>query len=219
MWHEYGATIVSLGNIRIPRWTGVSKGSTVQLHVFEDASEKAYGAVAYTRTVYADNTIVTNLLMAKSRISPIEKITLPRLELLAALMAAQLAAHIKSVWRCDNRSTNFWSDSTIVIYCLKRDPNASKPFVANHVVIIIEQSASSPWYHVSGSSNPADLVSRGATAVQLTDSSIWWSGPNWLSLPEKEWPRPIVQACSLDLTSNSFAYLLLTCSLYFKSAL
>lgn len=196
MWHEYGDTITSLGDIRIPRWTGVKPGATVQLHVFADASEKAYGAVAYTRAVYGDNTIVTNVLMAKSRISPIKKVTIPRLELMAALIAAKLAAHIKSVWRCSNLVTYLWSDSSIVVYWLKRDPNASKPFVANHVIKIIEHSEGTPWYHISGASNPADLVSRGATAAQLMDSSVWWHGPNWLALPEDEWPRPIVQTLS-----------------------
>ena len=61
------------------------------MHGFSDASEQTFAAVVYLRAVYPDGTITTRLVAAKTRVAPIKKQSIPRLELLGALILARLA--------------------------------------------------------------------------------------------------------------------------------
>jgi len=69
--------------------------AAIQLHIFSDASEVAYGTAAYLRTITSSGPIVSKLLCAKSRVAPLAKQTLPRLQLCAAVLGAELAERIK----------------------------------------------------------------------------------------------------------------------------
>lgn len=193
-WKEFNININSLNDLQIPRWIGAKRGATLQLHVFADASEEAYGAVAYIRAENEDGSIVVNILTAKSRVVPLQKPTIPRLELLAAEMASRLAAYVRSACHCEFSQTYLWSDSQIVIYWLRRDPGISKLFVSNHVRNILANSPNAIWQHVNGIANPADLISRGTTVEQLAKSTLWLHGPHWLSLPMEKWPKPSIPA-------------------------
>ena len=51
-----------------------------QLHLFADASTKAYGAVAFLTS--GDH---ATLVMAKNRVAPLKSLTFPKLELMAAV--------------------------------------------------------------------------------------------------------------------------------------
>ena len=85
---------------------------SVFLHVFVDASTKVYGAVAYLQSASQ-----IDFVMAKSRVSPLKTTTLARLELKAAVMAAQLTDSVQSALKpqlCD-LSIKLWSDSQITL--------------------------------------------------------------------------------------------------------
>jgi len=56
----------------------------------------------------------------------------------------------------------------------------------------------SQWRFCPGSQNPADLVTRGISAVQLRESSLWWNGPHWLQQPSSHWPKCEVQSSFPD---------------------
>lgn len=71
------------------------KPETVELHAFSDASSKAYAAVVYIRSIYPDGRVLTNLLTSKTKVAPIKKQSIPRLELLAAYISARLVNTIK----------------------------------------------------------------------------------------------------------------------------
>lgn len=75
---------------------------------------------------------------------------------------------------------HFWSDSEIALCWIKGPPNKWKTFVANRVSEIQNLTDINNWHHVSSSSNPADLVSRGTRLADLQNNSLWWSGPSWL---------------------------------------
>ena len=63
---------------------------SVQFHGFADASERAYGAVVYLRIETTTGTVFTQLVSSKTRVAPMNGETIPRLELLGALILARL---------------------------------------------------------------------------------------------------------------------------------
>lgn len=197
-WHSYQQSIESLGELSIPRWLHISPATTMQLHVFTDASELAMGAVAYIRIIDDNNKIDVALVTSRSKVAPIKKSTIPRMELSAALIGAELATYLTSTFTEHHMDIIFWTDSTITIYWMRKDPAMLKPYIANRVMAIREKSANRIWRHVHGSENPADHLTRGMSAVQLKNTSTWWSGPPWLALPEDAWPISQISTLSPD---------------------
>lgn len=145
-----------------------------QLHIFCDASNLAYTAIAFLRVESTDNVSV-QLVQAKARVSPIQKMTTPRLELMACVIGTRLGNSVKKVFE---RSIEcfYWSD------------DEWGTFVGNRVREIVNQNAATNWRHVPGKLNPADLPSRGCSPKELLQS-IWWEGPKWLKRPANEWPN------------------------------
>lgn len=154
--------------------------SGIELHAFGDASEKGYGACIYLRVPCTGDSFKVSFVIGRGRVAPIKKISLPRLELLGALLCARLTVFVKAALRLPDVRT-CWSDSKVVLSWIKGDPSKWKTFVANRVSEI--QSVTSPtyWYHCPGRDNPADLVSRGVFAEDLISCIKWMSGPAWLS--------------------------------------
>lgn len=198
-WKEYHLSVMELSSQSIPRWIGADCNQNMQWHIFCDASERAYGAVVYLRTQNSDGTIVSRLLTSKSRVAPVTKVTVPRLELLAAHIGAILAEYVINACNLPQIPVYFWSDSTIVIHWLKKDPALQKQFVGNRIssILKITQTVEAKWQHVSGIENPADLLSRGLSSKDLQTATLWWIGPNWLQLPQNQWPQPTVSTLSM----------------------
>lgn len=96
-WKEFYAALQHLSRFRIPRWIGTNSLVRSALHGFADTSAKAFGCVVYVRTVKEDGKITVTLLLAKSKVAPIKAVTIPRLELQAAVMLSKLMKHIKQV--------------------------------------------------------------------------------------------------------------------------
>jgi hypothetical protein len=88
-WHAWINSLPLLADINIPRWKGTSNGHDTQIHVLCDASEKAYGVVLYVRSSTREG-VTVRLACSKNRLASLKKITLPRLELLAALVGRRL---------------------------------------------------------------------------------------------------------------------------------
>ena len=154
-------------------------GKEIALHIFTDASQKAYGACAY---IVRGNT--ASLVMSKNRVAPVNTISLPRLELMGALIGAKLASHIRGF--VEAKKILFWSDSQIVLSWISSKKTLT-PFVANRVKEIKKLVGNSQWRYCPTDQNPADCLTRGITAEQLKNNMLWFEGPQWMN-DEEKWP-------------------------------
>lgn len=105
---------------------------------------------------------------------------MPRLELCAALLHANLYAKVVSCLGITITSTFLWTDSSIVLSWVRKSSHLFKTFVANRVAEIHELTKVSYWCHVASVDNPADCLSRGMYADELMDWTLCWAGPPWL---------------------------------------
>ncbi|XP_062538799.1 uncharacterized protein LOC134207095 [Armigeres subalbatus] len=186
-WVDFHRRLSKLTEFSIPRFAFVEDYVDVQLHCFADASDLAYGACLYVRSVDGRGNVRIELLASKSRVAPLKRLTIPRLELCAAKEAASLFQTVAKALSLDSINAFFWSDSTVVLHWLKASPNTWKTFVANRVSIIQTATYGLPWQHVSGNENPADLVSRGMSVEDFLESQLWKYGPTWLKEAPSKW--------------------------------
>jgi hypothetical protein len=124
-------------------------------------------------------TASVSLVMAKSCVAPLKAVTIPRLELQAAVEAVRLAVFIRTEMKLHIDEEYFWSDSTTTLGYIKNSDSQFYMFTANRVNEIRQYSNPNQWYHIAGSENPADIVSRGASAAQLA-AGDWYRGPKFL---------------------------------------
>lgn len=188
-WLIFYEKLKFINNFKIPRHVAASHYILIELHGFSDSSQNAYGAAIYLRTIDSNQQIIVRLLLAKSRVAPIKKQTIPRLELCAALLLAKQMHNVKNALKIPINKFKYWSDSSITLAWIKTPTYKLNTFVANRVSDIQSITDQNDWQWVSTYDNPADLLSRGVPADKLISSSIWWHGPSWLSKPSNEWPQ------------------------------
>lgn len=187
-WLELQNNMPLLSKIEIPRSVVCDSPILIEMHSFSDASLSGFGTCVYVRSISRNNEVTVRLLCAKSKVTSLKPTTVPRLELCAALLAARLCNTVKESIRYEFDRIIHWCDSTTVLAWLTGNPNKLKTFVANRVGEIVETTKPSSWRYVPTDQNPADLISRGASAAQLTKSSLWWNGPSFLTQDQSKWP-------------------------------
>lgn len=189
-WQSFVSELKYLDTIQIPRAFKMSQASTIDLCGFSDASEVGYAAVVYLRCQMTDGTVVVRQVISKTRVAPLKRMTLPRLELCGAHLLAQLVAYCLSILEKSKFSGYYlWCDSTIALTWLKTPPYRLKTFIANRVAQAQEWVPTHWWHYVSGDMNPADCASRGISPSDLARHPLWWSGPEWLQLSMAQWPH------------------------------
>ncbi|XP_072384591.1 uncharacterized protein [Diabrotica undecimpunctata] len=159
------------------------------MHGFCDASEAAYGAYLYIVSQYHDQK-QSQLVIAKSRVAPLKVVTIPKLELCAAMILTDLLKKVRDCSGINFAKFTFWTDSAIVIQWINSESYVWKPFVSNIIAHIHENSKANEWRHVPSRENPADLISRGIDSKTLSTTFLWWHGPSWLSEGKDNWPIP-----------------------------
>ena len=139
----------------------------------------------------ADSTgnVHTSLVVSKTKVSPIKRLSIPRLELCGAQVLTKLLCHVKGIFQLPMNCVFTWTDSTIILNWLTGNPRRFKTYVGNRISFIVDQITPHRWKHVPGVQNPADCASRGLFPLQLKEHNLWWNGPHWLQLDPLMWPR------------------------------
>ena len=189
----------------IPRsYTGFPRRDNVvcRLQAFGDASQSAYGACVYLNVKLASGVWKSSLVIARAKVAPLKRLSLPRLELLGALLCARLIVYVKREMKLNDNDVdcNCWTDSTVTLAWIQSPPHKWKPFVANRVAEIQSLVSPSQWRHLPGKDNPADLVTRGISAEELLQSELWLKGPNFLCVDK------VVEVCG-DKSAENVLYI------------
>ena len=186
-WRSWLMRLVELNNLKVPRCIKMEneKDVRIELHCFSDASERAYGCCCYIRCINK-NGVSVSLVMSKGKVAPIKTISIPRLELQAAVMSAKVGAMLMRELAIVISACHFWVDSEIALCYIKNDTRRFHVFVANRVAAIRSTTEPDQWHHIPGKENPADFISRGQTPEQLKNST-WLQGPQFLKNAKSDW--------------------------------
>ena len=133
--------MVGLETVEIPRWLGTTSEMSIDLHVFCDASQSAMAAVLYARVVRSTGKAHISLICSKTKVAPLKRMTIPRLELSAAAMLTKLVSYVQRVLNVPTHGVHLWRDSSIVLTWLNHHPSRWKGFVQNRVCLIQLKSA------------------------------------------------------------------------------
>lgn len=187
-WQQILNDLIATNPIKIPRWLRISTvKESIELHVFCDASMLSYACCVYVRVTKENGTSECNLLAAKTKVAPVRTITIPRLELCGALLAAKLARRCSSAF--NDASIIAWCDSKIVLAWLATHPSKWNTFVQNRTKEIHDNINAICWRYIPTKKNPADIASRGSKISEVEQSSLWWHGPSFLTTPSEKAPN------------------------------
>ncbi|KAI3375533.1 hypothetical protein L3Q82_003859 [Scortum barcoo] len=169
-WKAWEEELQVLPQVTLPRPYLPKKvdlgGLHREVHIFCDASEEAYGSVAYLRSTDRHGEVHLSFLLARSRVAPKRFHSMPRLELCAALSGAQLAQVLGRELTIEIHQIILWSDSTTVLTWLKSESCRFKVFVGTRVAEIQELTERHVWRYVDSVRNPADDVTRDASELR-----------------------------------------------------
>ena len=170
-----------LSKIKVPRSLQSSgKAKSVLLHEFVDASQDAYGAVVYMKIEYDDRRTLVSFVTSKINIAPLQATSIPRLELMGAVIGKRLALSVAETLNVEKQSITFWTDSTTVLEWIRGHSRQFKPFVANQVGEIQADVGPERWRYVTTEKNPADYLTRGTKLVEISEVRAWWEGPTFI---------------------------------------
>ena len=188
-WQAWLQELPKLEQLKIERCfksPDLGEIASCQLHHFSDASQQAYGAVTYLRITDHDGNVNCLFVTGKSRLAPIKPVTIPRMELSAAVVATRLEKISRGELSLPINQSFFWTDSTCVLRYLENQDRRFQTFVANRVATIHDASSPSQWRYVNTQCNPADDASRGVSADSL---QRWIHGPEFLTQSKETWPQ------------------------------
>ena len=184
-----------LKSIQLPRsYYAAEEPVSIQLHGYSDASNKAYGAVIYVRATYPTLQPTIQLVISKSKVAPLATRTTPQLELCGANLLARLMATTRQTLGVPMEDVWAYTDSTVVLGWLGGESGRYCVFAGHRIAATVILLPYQHWKHVPTDENPADAASRGMTATEFKEHSLWWHGPSWLSTDPVTFPRQPTEA-------------------------
>ena len=193
-WDRWLEDLSRLKELRIERCfkpKNFGEVKDAQLHLFSDGSRMGYGAVACLRVVDVNDNIHVTFIIGRARVAPINEISIPRLELTAAVISVKLSKMIQGELDFRGDSVTYWTDCTSVLKCIYNEKKRFHTFESNRLTIIRSGSSPSQWRYVSSENNPADDASKGLKLNVMLKNNRWLSGPEFFSLDEAHWPTNI----------------------------
>ncbi len=189
-WKSWLDASKLLPHIKIPRHLGLTgeKGEQLEVHIFADASADAYAAAAYC-VVKGKRATTSRLAISRARVAPKRTVSIPRLELMGATLALEMAHFLEQALKVPVRKMHFWSDSINVICWVKADSRVLNTFVGVRIANIQANTAHTQWRWTDTKQNPADIPSTGESAQKLKDNKLWFQGPPFIQQDQKHWPK------------------------------
>ncbi|KAL0177460.1 hypothetical protein M9458_026354, partial [Cirrhinus mrigala] len=200
-WSSWIQDLPKLADFSVSRCikpTNFGNPQSFQLHHFADASEVGYGTVSYLRMTNDRGKIHVCFMMGKARVAPLKQMTIPRLELAAAVLSIKVDKLLKAELHLILQSSQFWIDSQAVLKYIANDSARFHTFVANRVSFIRENSSVQQWKFINSKNNPADDASRGLSVQKFLDNQRWIHGPEFLWKQKHTWPADCTEAVSLS---------------------
>jgi hypothetical protein len=182
-WATWFRELKMLDQVKLQRCVFLS--DRAWLAVFSDAADGAVGAVAY---LVNPETTTSRLLFSKAKINAVVSNTVPALELAGTVKATTVA---RSLWRAYGvpvERTYFFADAELCVNWIRNPKREVTREVARKVQKIRIKTLPEHWRHCPGVQNPADTISRGESLSRLLKSDTWWTGPQWLTEGEENWP-------------------------------
>lgn len=175
-WLSWIHDIPKLAVFSVPRCkkpNGFGEPQSFQLHNFADASEHGYGTVSYIRMTNEQGNINVSFMIGKARVVPLKQLTIPRLELAAAVLSVKVDKMLQSEVQLPLKNSLFWTDSQAVLKYIANDCVRFHTYVAKRVSFIRENTSTQQWRHVSSKDNPADDASRGLSVPVFLERKRW----------------------------------------------
>jgi len=191
-WQDWIQELKKITGMEIPRCYSPAFSTALhrQLHIFCDASTEAYSVVCYFRFEHSGR-FETAFVTGKAKVAPLKSISVPRMELEAALMGSRMGKFIQDEHEVKVDSTFFWTDSMTVLKWIRSDSRRFNPFVSHRIGEMQELTDVDQWKWIPGKENPADDATRGKSPTDLTSESRWLTGPTFLKFLESEWPQEL----------------------------
>lgn len=188
-WQIWLSDLKNIYKFQIPRqYFSLNRNrSEIQLHVFCDASETSYAAVAYIR-IQEEQLIQTNFVTAKTRVAPLRPLSIPRLELQGALMGARLGNSLKKSMELEISSIFYWTDSKTVLHWIRSEARRFKVFIAQRLGEIQDITNIGEWKYVNSKENAADDATKRKICW---NSQRWMNGPDFLRKFPEDWPKEV----------------------------
>jgi len=158
-WTDFVDNLTYLSKLIFPRWIGFTSDSVYIELGFCDASQHAFAAVVYIRSTTIEGVITSSLMCSKTKVAPLKKLTIPRLELSGAVLLTKLIIHTLDVLELKNVPIYLWTDSSITYTWINNHLSRWKNFVfSNRVCFIQTLLLQAIWKFVLGIENPADCA-------------------------------------------------------------
>ncbi|XP_055614144.1 uncharacterized protein LOC129760518 [Uranotaenia lowii] len=191
-WKRWTEMFCRLGDVCIPRAyfnTAVPENCTpIQLHTFVDASEEAYACSVYFR-YYERGVSRCVLVGAKAKVAPVKPLSIPRLELQAAILGIRLADFILRNHQISISKRYFWTDSATVLHWINSDARKYNAYVACRIGEILTSTEITEWKWVPTKDNVADEATKWGHGPCFNADSRWFRGPEFLWDGEESWPE------------------------------
>ena len=201
-WLHFFEDLYDLENLRVNRSIRPDRaiGNPV-LIMFSDGSRYAYGAVAYCRFFTGSGGYKTFIIMAKTKMAPTKQMTIPRIELCAAVLSCRLRTRIEQELDWQFEKVIHLVDSEIVRAQIQKDSRKFKSFVGTRIAEIQSKSDPKEWWWVPTEHNPADMLTRPTEIKQLASETVWQRGAKFFKLPIES--RPISQTNEMNLPDRT----------------